>query len=176
VRSVVTFLVAAFLGAAISGLAGAAILTSPARPYVTAWLAWFSAHVVGVVVVAPLLLALDQVRRHPPSRGETVEALAALTILVLASLYAACQPANSWLTFSATVVTLPPLLWLAARCQPAFAIAGASMASSAVICATSLGMGRFGDAGVPIAERVHGAQATVITLMVSTLVLMALVE
>jgi PAS domain S-box-containing protein len=176
VRSVVTFLVAALLAAAICGSAAAAILTLPERTYATAWLAWFSAHLVGVVVVAPLLLALDQVRRYPPSRGETVEALAALIILILASLYAACQPANSWLTFSATLVTLPPLLWLAARCQPPFAIAGASIASSAVIGATSLGVGRFGDAAVPIVERVHGAQATVTTLMVSTLVLMALVE
>jgi PAS domain S-box-containing protein len=176
VRAVVAFLLAACLAAAISGLGGAAILTSFARSYPATWLTWLASHTTGLVVVAPLLIALDQVRHYPPSRSETAEGLAALTIVVLASLYAACQPAKCWLTFSATVVTLPPLLWLAARCQPAFAIAGASMASSAVICATTFGMGRFGDAAVPIMDRVHGAQATVITLMVSTLVLTALFE
>ena len=85
-----------------------------------------------------------------------------------------CQPANSWLTFSETVVILPPLLWLAARCQSAFAIAGASISSSVVICATTFGMGRFGDGAVQIMDRVHGGQAIVITLMASTLVLTAL--
>ena len=43
-----------------------------------------------------------------------------------------------------------------------------------VICATTFGLGRFGDAAVPIMDRVHGAQAIVMTLMVSTLVLTAL--
>jgi PAS domain S-box-containing protein len=50
------------------------------------------------------------------------------------------------------------------------------MASLTVIYATTFGMGRFGDAAVPFMDRVHGAQATVITLMVSTLVLTALFE
>jgi PAS domain S-box-containing protein len=176
VRAVVAFLAAAFLAAAISGLGGAALLASSARPFPWAWLTWVPSHVVGVVVVAPLLLALDQVRRYPPSRSETLEALVPLTILVSASLYAWCQPANSWLTFSATVVTLPPLLWLAARCQSAFAIAGASISSSVVIGATTFGMGRFGDGAVQIMDRVHGGQAIVITLMASTLVLTALFE
>jgi PAS domain S-box-containing protein len=176
VPAVVAFLVAAFLAAAISGLGGAAILASLPRSYPAAWLTWLPSHATGLVVAAPLLIALDQVRHHPPSRGESVEAVAALAILIMASLYAACQPAKSWLTFSATLVTLPPLLWLAARCQPAFAIAGASMASSAVICATTFGIGRFGDPAVPMMDRVYGAQAIVITLMVSTLVLTVLFE
>jgi PAS domain S-box-containing protein len=176
VPAVVAFLVAAFLAAAISGLGGAAILASLPRSYPAAWLTWLSSHATGLVVAAPLLIALDRVRHRPPSRGESIEALAALAILIVASLYAACQPAKSWLTFSATLVSLPPLLWLAARCQPAFAIAGASMASSAVICATTFGMGRFGDPAVPIMDRVYGAQAIAITLMVSTLVLTVLFE
>ena len=121
--------------------------------------------------------ALDRARSdQAPSAvsGRTAEALAALTILALASLYAVCQPTGSWLTFSAAVVMFPPLLWLAARHQPPFAIAGASLASSMVICATTFGLGRFGDAAVPIMDRVHGAQAIVMTLMISTLVLTAL--
>jgi PAS domain-containing protein len=95
-------------------------------------------------------------------------------MLVLASLYAVSRPTASWLTFSETIVMLPPLLWLAARCQPAFAISGACIASSAVICATTFGLGRFGDGAIPIMDRVYGAQAAVMTLMVSTLVLTAL--
>jgi PAS domain S-box-containing protein len=171
---VLGFLTATVLAAAISGLGGAAILASSVRPYFAVWQMWLLAHVVGIVVVAPLLIALGQLRRNPPSLGRVAEALAALSVLVLASLYAVCQPTWSWLTFSAAVVMFPPLLWLAARHQPAFAIAGASLASSAVICATTFGLGRFGDAAVPLMDRVHGAQAIVMTLMISTLVLTAL--
>ena len=174
VREVVGFLLAASIAAAISGAGGAAILASSVTPYLVAWETWLPSHVVGIVVVAPLLFALDQLRRHPPSRGETAEALAGLVILVLASLYACSQPAKSWLTFSSTIITLPPLLWLAARCQPAFAIAGASISSSAVICATIFGIGRFGDEAVSITDRVHGAQTILVMVMVSTLVLTAL--
>ena len=173
-RGVLGFLAATVLAAAVSGLGGAAVLASSVRPYSAVLQAWLPAHAVGIVVVAPLLIALGQLRRHPPSPGRIAEALAALTILAVASLYAVCQPTGSWLTFSAAVVIFPPLLWLAARHQPAFAIAGASIASSAVICATTFGVGRFGDAAVPILDRVHGAQAIVMTLMISTLVLTAL--
>ena len=171
---VLCFLAATVVAAATSGIGGAAILASPVRPYSAVWQTWLLAHVVGIVVIAPLLIALGQLRRHPPSLGRIAEALTALSILVLASLYAVCQPTGSWLTFSAAVVMFPPLLWLAARHQSAFAIAGASLASSAVICATTFGLGRFGDAAVPIMDRVHGAQAIVMTLMISTLVLTAL--
>jgi PAS domain S-box-containing protein len=171
---VLGFLVATVLVAAISGVGGAAILASAVRPYSAVWQTWLPAHVVGLVVVAPLLIALGHVSRNPPSLGRTAEALAALCVLVLASLYAVCQPTWSWVTFSAAVVMFPPLLWLAARHKPAFAIAGASLASSAVIFATTFGLGRFGDVAVPIVERVNGAQAVVMTLMISTLVLTAL--
>jgi PAS domain S-box-containing protein len=171
---VLGFLSATAIAAVISGIGGAAILAPSIVLYPLAWETWVPSHVVGIVVVAPLLIALDQIRRHPPSLGEMVEALSALTILLLATLYAAYQPTKSWLTFSETAVMLPPLLWLAARCRPAFAIVGASIASSAVICATTFGIGRFGDAAVPVMDRVHGAQALAMTLTVSTLILTAL--
>ena len=78
VREVVGFLLTASIAAAISGAGGAAILASSVTPYLVAWETWLPSHVVGIVVVAPLLFALDQLRRHPPSRGQTVEALAGL--------------------------------------------------------------------------------------------------
>ena len=173
-RGVVSFLAAALIAVAITGIGGAAILASSVRPYQLAWQTWLPSHVLGIVVIAPLLIVLDQLRRRPPSRGETLEGLAALTVLAVASLFAVSRPTASWLTFSQSLVILPPLLWLAARCQAGFAIAGACIASSAVICATTFGLGRFGDGAIPIMDRVYGAQAVVMTLMVSTLVLTAL--
>ncbi len=53
-------------------------------------------------------------------------------------------------------------------------IAGAFSASLAVICATNFGLGRFGDAAVPVIERVKGAQVAVTMVTTYTLVLSAL--
>jgi PAS domain S-box-containing protein len=173
-RSVLGFLTATALAAAISGIGGSAILASSVARFSLAWKIWLPSHVVGIVLIAPLLVALGEFCHHPPSRGRTAEALTALTVLALASVYAVSQPSGSWLTFSAAFMTFPPLLWLAARHHPTFAIAGATIASAAVICATTFGLGRFGDAAIPVVDRVHGAQAIVMMLMVSTLVLTAL--
>lgn len=173
-RGVLGFLAATALAAAISGIGGATILASSVARFSLAWKTWLPSHVVGIVLVAPLLVALGELGHHRSSRGRTAEALTALTVLVLASVYAVSQPTGSWLTFCAAFVTFPPLLWLAARHHPTFAIAGATIASAAVISATTFGLGRFGDAAVPVVDRVHGAQAIVMTLMVSTLVLTAL--
>ena len=69
---------------------------------------------------------------------------------------------------------LPFLLWLTARCRPAFAIAGAFVASAAVLFGTTFGIGRFGDASIAIAERVKGAQAAMTVVTLYTLILTAL--
>ena len=81
---------------------------------------------------------------------------------------------RSWLSFSPGAAVLPLQLWLAARCPPGFVISGAFVASAAVICATSLGIGHFGDAAIPVLERAKGAQAAVMTVTVYSLALAAL--
>ena len=84
------------------------------------------------------------------------------------------HPTHSWLSFSPGCVELPLLFWLAARYPPALAIVAAFVLSILVICATVLGIGHFGDATIPIIERVQGAQLTVAMVMALTLVLVAL--
>jgi hypothetical protein len=69
---------------------------------------------------------------------------------------------------------LPWLLWLTARCQPAFGIAGAFVASSTIMIATTYGVGHFGDAAVPMAQRVPGAQLAMMMITTFTLVLAVL--
>jgi len=149
-------------------------LLHTAAPYFEVWRAWFLSDGVGIVVVAPIVIGLSQVWREPPSQGEWIEGVGLLALLALAGLYAIGQPSESWLSFNPGIVVLPPLLWLAARCPPVFAIAGAFAASMMVICATIYGVGRFGDAAVPIMERVRGAQAVVGTGTIFTLALIAL--
>jgi PAS domain S-box-containing protein len=175
---VVGFLAAAGLATATSAIGGAATMTvfHTPTPFSDAWRTWFLSDGIGIVVVAPLVIGLGQVWRQPPSQREVIEGVGVLALLALIVMYFVTYPTESWLWFSPGIVVLPLLLWLAARCPPAFAIAGAFIVSILVICATIYGRGRFGDASIPIIERVKGAQAAVTTVTVFSLLMAALFD
>src|SRR5262245_2000805 len=169
-RRVAGFLLAACLATAASGVGGAFTLTllhpETIAPFWDVWREWFLSSWVGLVVVAPLVIGIAQTWRKPPSREEWIEALAVLGLTVVACSYTMLQESGSWLSFAPSAFILPLLLWLTARCQPTFAIAGAFLASVAIICATTFGLGRFGDAAVPVMHRVTGAQFAIMTVTI----------
>lgn len=173
---VLGFLAAAAVATALSAIGGAATMTLfyTASPFLEVWRAWFLSDGVGIVVVAPLVIGLSQMWRERPSRDELIEGAGVLALLTFASFFVVNHATGSWVSFSPGAVVLPLLLWLAARCPPPLAIAGAFSASMAVIYATNFGVGRFGDVSVPIQERVKGAQVAVTMVTVYTLVLTAL--
>jgi PAS domain S-box-containing protein len=176
VRHVVGFVAAACFGAAASGIGGAATITllHTPEPFWDVWRTWFLASAVGIAVVAPLMIGIRQLWRELPSRAEAVEGLGVLAIVPPASWYAVAHPIGSWLSFDADALVFPLLLWLVARCQATFGMAGAFIWSTTVICATAFGVGHFGDATAPLAERVSGAQVSVTLVTLWTLVLTAL--
>jgi len=176
VLRVLGFLIAACIGAAASAIGGAATMTllHTSEPFGEVWLAWFLSDGVGIVVVAPLMIGLSQLGRDLPSRGEWIEGVSVLALLSLISLVVATHPSESWVSFSPGGLVLPLLLWLTARCPPVFGIAGAFAASAAVFYGITFGIGRFGDASVPLMERVKGAEAAMMTVTVYTLILTAL--
>ena len=149
------------------------LLHTPA-PFSDVWRDWFLSDGIGIVSVAPFVIGLGQMYNQPPVRREVIEGLGALALLVVVSGYVVSHPTSSWLSFSPGAAVLPLLLWLGARCPPTFAIAGAFLASAAVICATNFGIGRFGDPAIAMLERVRGAQTAVMTVTVYTLALVAL--
>jgi len=175
-RRVLGFAVAACLGAVASALGGAATMTlfHSAAPYWDVWRAWFFSDGVGIVMVAPLVIGLGQAWNKSPSRAEFIEAAGVLSLLVLIIWHAVSHPTGSWLSFDPDAVVLPLLLWLVARCGPVFGIAGAFIVSLTVIGATTFGIGHFGDAAVPIGERVSSAQVVIVMGTLYTLVLAAL--
>src|SRR5215831_16520648 len=175
-RRVLAFVVAACFGAAASALGGAPIMNiiHTTAPFWDVWRAWFLSDGVGIVTVAPLVVALGQIWRKPPSRAELIEALGVLSVLALIVGQAVAHPTGSWLSFDADAVALPFLLWLVARCEPTFGIAGAFIVSLTVIYATIFGIGHLGDAAVPIEERVSGAQVVIMMVTLFTLTLAAL--
>lgn len=175
-RRVLGFFAAAGLAAAASGVGGAAAMTMfhTIAPFWEVWRTWFLSDGVGIVVVAPFVVTLGQLWRELPPRGQLIEGGAVLGLLVLTSMYTVTHPTASWVSFSPGALVLPMLLWLAARCHPTLTIAGAFLVSSAAICATIFGLGRFGDATIPMLERVKGAQVAVTMVTAYTLVLVAL--
>ena len=105
---------------------------------------------------------------------QLIGGIGVVALMALLAAHMVTHPTHSWLSFSPGCVELPLLFWLAARYPPALAIVAAFVLSILVICATVLGIGHFGDATIPIIERVQGAQLTVAMVMALTLVLVAL--
>jgi integral membrane sensor domain MASE1 len=175
-RRVAGFLAAAVLATAASATGGAATMTllHTAAPYWDVWRTWLLSDWVGIVVVAPLVIGLREMWREPPSLGEWTEGIGVITLTALVSFYTVSHESGSWLSFSPGALVMPLLLWLTARCPRGFGTAGAFIAAAAVILATTFGLGRFGDAAVPLMARVRGAQAAVTTVTLYTLVLIAL--
>jgi len=169
------FLAAAAIAAAVSAVGGTASLSSlhAETPLVDIWCAWFLSGTLGIIVVAPLVIELARAWRTPPPVRETIEGLAVLALLASVAIYVYAQP-PSWISFNPHAFTLPLLLWLAARCPPPLAIAGAFVVSISAICTSILGIGQLTGPVMPITERVHGVQTTVLMTTLYTLVLVAL--
>jgi PAS domain S-box-containing protein len=86
----------------------------------------------------------------------------------------ASLPPEPWQTVVPVALLFPLLLWLAARCRPVFASAGAFIVSLTTVWTITFGIGHFGDPGLPIADRILSAQAGVLAVSLCALVLAAL--
>jgi PAS domain S-box-containing protein len=175
-RRALGFLVAAAVAPAVSGLGGAAtvILLHTAAPFLDVWRTWFLSGFIGIIVTGPLVVGIGRMWQEPPSQRELLGGIGVLALMALLAAHMVTHPTGSWLSFGPGYVELPLLFWLAVRYPPTLAIAAAFVLSILVICATVFGIGHFGDASIPIIERVQGAQLTVAMVTALTLVLVAL--
>jgi integral membrane sensor domain MASE1 len=177
-RRVVGFIAATFAAMATSAVGGASAMTlfHTSAPFSGVWTTWFLSGTIGILVVAPLMIGLAQAWRDRASEGNATEGLTVLGLLGVVTLFVVDCPSSPWMSYCLGPFVLPPLLWLAARCEPALAIAGTFVVSLIIICATTFGIGHFGDATIPMVERAKGAQATIVMVTVYTLVLIALLS
>lgn len=109
---------AVLLGPAIGALVGATLFVrhQPDVSFVSAWQVWWCADALGVLVVAPALLAwtTPPARRRP--RAGRTETVAALLVLVAASwLVLGREPAPYRSLLDFPYVMFPLLLWIAFR-------------------------------------------------------------
>jgi hypothetical protein len=176
VPQVLGFLVASAAGAAAAavGAAVAVSLVEPTASALTVWRLWFAACSLGIVTVAPLLIGLGEGVRELPPRRELIEGTAGLVTLAVLSVFVISLPQGPWATALPVALVFPLLLWIAVRCRPVFAAAAAFVVALAVICSATFNMGHFGDASVPLADRILAAQTLVLAGALLAFVLAAL--
>jgi len=176
-RQVLGLLAAAVVGTVISGIGGAIaykLFHSPTVPMLTTWRHWFASDAVGIIAGAPLVIGLAAAVREPPRRSEFIEGAAALVVLAAMTGVIVSLPQEPWETVVPGALLFPMLLWLAARCRPVFAAAGAFMVSLTIVWTTIFGIGHFGDIGLPIEDRILQAQAVIVVVTLCAFVLAAL--
>jgi PAS domain S-box-containing protein len=173
---VLGFLLAATLGAAIAAIGGAITmrLFHTTAPLLSIWRVWFASDGLGIVTIAPLLIGLFQTMRERRPLRELIEGGVALGTLAAMSAIILALPPGPWATVLPAAMLFPQLLWLAARCPPVYAAAAASIVAFAIVWVTSFGIGFFGDASVPIEDRIMAAQISMLAATLCSLALAAL--
>src|ERR1700730_17048546 len=109
------------------------------------WLHWIVSDLAGIVSVAPLVIGLAAALRRPPPPRAATKSFAALAVLGVMTGFIVSLPKELWETVVPAALVFPMLLWLAARCQPVFAAAGAFIVSTMVALTAIYGLGHFGD-------------------------------
>jgi len=176
-RHVLGMLAAAVIGTCVSGIGGviaSVLLRPPTVPILTIWEHWVASNTIGFIAVAPLLIGLAGALRQQPQSRELVEGAAALTTLAVMTGVIISLSQERWETMVPIAWLSPMLLWLAARCRPIFAAAGAFIVSITIVCTTVFGIGHFGDPSLTIDDRILGAQASILVVALSAYVLAAL--
>ena len=170
-------LAAAVIGTCVSGIGGvvaSVLLQPPTVPILTIWQHWVTSNTIGFIAVAPLLIGLAAAHRQQPPSGELVEGAVALATLAGMTGVIISLSQERWETVVPIAWLSPMLLWLAARCRPVFAAAGAFIVSITIVCTTVFGIGHFGDPSLLIEDHILGAQASILVVALSAYVLAAL--
>src|ERR1700741_400988 len=174
---VLGILVCAIVATAVSGIGGTAgflYFHSPNAPILTIWQHWFASDALGIITVAPPIIEFASAALRPPSRRGFVEGVAALVALVILNGFAIFLPQGFWGTVVPVALLFPMLLWLAARCHPVFAATAAFISALTIVLATTFSIGFFGDASMPISERILAEQASILAVSFCVFVLVAL--
>ena len=176
-RQVLGLFLAAIVGTAVSGIGGVAtyrLWNGPSATLLTTWEHWFASDAIGIVIVAPLVIGLAAAVWQRPPRNELIEGAVALVALAVMTGISISLPQAFWETVVPVALLFPMLLWLAARCRPVFAAAAVFLVSITVVSSAVIGTGHFGDASLPLGDRIPQAQAAILFVALGAYVLAAL--
>ena len=167
-----TIVTAVFSG--IVGTLGFAFFHPSVSPATTIWRHWFVSEALGTITVAPLVIGLASFLRDPPPRREVAEGIFALALVATLCSTLVILPHEPW-TLELAIASLCPLfVWIASRVRPAFTAVATFICAITIVWTTIFGIGLFGDARLPLEERILSAQATILATSFGALVLAAL--
>lgn len=177
-RHILYLLVVAIVATAFSGIAGTAgyeLFHSSDVPVLIIWQHWFFSDAIGIITVAPLIIGMAWMARDPSPPREAVEGMAAVISAAAAITVIIFVLPNAWWNGIGPVELLfPVLLWLAARCRPAFTAAAVFVVSLTIVSALTFRLGHFGDPRPSMEEHVFVTQAGILGVAIFALVLAAL--
>jgi PAS domain S-box-containing protein len=174
-RDLFALVAAAILGCGILAVGWAVVLHyTSALPMLKIWRDLTANDSIGVILVAPLMIGLVGAARQPPLWSELIEGTVAIVLLLITTVVIISLPPWVWDNLLPIAWLSPIWLWLAARSRPLFSAAGGFLVSMTIISTTIFGVGHFGDATRPIADRSQQAVSAMLFVTASALVLAAL--
>jgi two-component sensor histidine kinase/integral membrane sensor domain MASE1 len=176
-RNVLGLLATVVLGTAAGAFGGVVAYKLLDNQTVSIWIIWrhwFTSGSIGVITIAPLIIGLAEVLRVPPQRKELIEGIVALVTLAVITVFMVSLPREPWEPLASVALLFPISLWIAARCQPVFAAAAASIVSLTIVWTTSFGIGHLGDPALPMGERILSTQGAILGFTLCAYVLAAL--
>jgi PAS domain S-box-containing protein len=175
---VLALLAAAILGTAVSGVGGilgyklADDLNDPAM---SIWRQWVASDTIGTIAVAPVIIGFVASICAPPPRRELLEGgIALIAVAATTGTIIFMLPPDWWEMCVAVVLLFPVVLWVAARCPPAFASAAVFIVSLIVIATVTFKLGHFGITAPSMTDSILSAQFTILGTALCALTLSAL--
>jgi PAS domain S-box-containing protein len=178
-RSVLGLLAATAVGTAVSatgGTVGYILFHNLGASAPGIWFDWFASDAFGVVTVAPVIIGLVTTAQSLPEKRELLNGLVGLVAIALVSTLGFSSSTEHWFTILPISLVLPIAFWVAASCPPVFAASAAFIVAFAVVWTVTFGIGRLGNAAVPLADRVLAAQVALVAISSALLVLAALFQ
>jgi PAS domain S-box-containing protein len=120
------------------------------------------------------MIGLVALARVPTPRLEVIEGIAVLAaIAAMTGIIIFALPEIWWDIVVPVELLFPLLLWLSARCRPAFTSAAIFVFSLMIVCAVTFNVGHFGKVSPTPEARIWGAQAGILALALCALLLAA---
>jgi len=157
---------------AVTALGGALVTTlTSGRPFGDAFLLWWTASGIGMLAVAPLVVAMSVVPETPLTRRQLAGSALLLGAGAMSALVVFTEDPTSGELASLIppIAVLPFLLWTAWRSGPTFTAIGSFLLCGIAVVLTVMGRGPFISSGEDVGDHLVVLQVFLGVVVISTL-------